>query len=211
MNRKNIKSMKGFTLLELIVVIAIIAILAVIAIPSFTKSIKTARINAIKADITNLRKAMEIYYYNNGGRYSTLSGGDVQGECLGPWKDSSSSLLSISSGQIVFTDPQVNKILTSLKNKLYSGGSWASNYNSFGNIFYCGVGNQTFSTRAKSGTFQNYVVVLWNVDNNGLGVCFDATGFYDGKPYASLTGWFTNWPSVCDTNAVSESFTFFKD
>ena len=194
MNRKNIKSMKGFTLLELIVVIAIIAILAVIAIPSFTKSIKTARINAIKADITNLRKAMEIYYYNNGGKYNNQSApANTQGDCVsGTWNNT------------VFADPVVSKIMLSLKNKLYPGGNWASFYNgggggSFGNIFYCGLGRD----------MTTFVIVLWNIDKTGLGVCLDSAGFYNGKDYSIIPSGstFTTW-TKCFSSAISAPFTF---
>ena len=42
--KKNIKSLKGFTLLELIVVIAIISVLLMIIVPNMTDYIRTSRI-----------------------------------------------------------------------------------------------------------------------------------------------------------------------
>ena len=204
------KKLRAFTLLELIVVIAIIAILAVIAVPSFTKSIKAARINAIKADITNLRKAIDNYYYNNGGKYSTIPYVD------GGWNNFDGRCDDLSQNSrlkdTVFADPEVSKIIKSLKGKLYPGGNWTSNYVTvgFGNIFYCGVGNSNRDIFGNNGVFQNYVIVLWNIDNSGLGVCMDTNGFYNGKDYSQISSGsdFSGWPGICYDYATSGPFTF---
>ena len=176
MNRKNIKSMKGFTLLELIVVIAIIAILAVIAIPSFTKGIRDARIAAVKSDVTNLRKAIAVYYYNNGGKYSSVP--SQQGDCAN----------SSAFPNSVFGDPQVNKLILSLKNKLKPiNGTWWDGISDIGDkIIFCYIADS-----------QTYYTVLFNIDNNGLGICIDSIGFYNGFVHSSTNSLING--SVCNT------------
>ena len=57
---------KGFTLVELLIVIAIIALLATLAIISFTTAQRKSRDAKRKEDISQIQKALEIYYFENG-------------------------------------------------------------------------------------------------------------------------------------------------
>ena len=59
----------GFTLVELLIVIVIISILAAIAIPQFIGSTQDAKTATLKADLTALRNAIELYYHQHGGKY----------------------------------------------------------------------------------------------------------------------------------------------
>ncbi|MCX8513460.1 MAG: prepilin-type N-terminal cleavage/methylation domain-containing protein [Candidatus Pacebacteria bacterium] len=165
-NLKKFYKLPAFTLLELIVVIAIISILATIAIPSFTSSIAKARIAAIKSDVTNLRKAMEIYYYSNGGKYNTGTF-YITRACD-----------NTSGNDNVFADPQVSKIILSLKNKLYPvADTIIPSLSSHSSYFYCGIGLNK----------DTYTMMIYNLDNYGTGLCFDSLGNYIEKPKAPFS------------------------
>ena len=75
---------KGFTLVELLIVIVIISILAAIAIPQFLGSTQDANESTLKADLTALRNAIELYYHQHndqtGGEDSKYPGGNATGE-----------------------------------------------------------------------------------------------------------------------------------
>ena len=56
---------KGFTLIELLVVIAIIGILASVLLVNFSNTQKQAKDSAIKLEMSQIIKALEIFYSNN--------------------------------------------------------------------------------------------------------------------------------------------------
>ena len=65
----------GFTLIELVMVIVVIGVLAAIIIPKFVGQRVQAEIASTKANLENLRTALQIYYANDGGVYpDTLDG-----------------------------------------------------------------------------------------------------------------------------------------
>lgn len=57
---------RGFTLIELLVVIAIIGLLATMAVVAFSGAQRKARDAKRLADVRQIRKALELYYDDNG-------------------------------------------------------------------------------------------------------------------------------------------------
>jgi general secretion pathway protein G len=58
---------RGFTLIELLLVMMILAILAAVVVPKFTGRTQDAKISAAKADISNLKTALQMYELDCGG------------------------------------------------------------------------------------------------------------------------------------------------
>jgi prepilin-type N-terminal cleavage/methylation domain-containing protein len=63
------KSEYGFTLIEILIVVVLLGILATIIIPQITVSSDDAKLNSLKTNLSNLRSAIELYYYQHGNRY----------------------------------------------------------------------------------------------------------------------------------------------
>ena len=59
----------GFTLVELLVVIIIIGILAAVAIPQFGDASSDAKIAALDQNLSCVRSAIELYYYQHNNTY----------------------------------------------------------------------------------------------------------------------------------------------
>ena len=73
-----IKGQKGFTLIELLVVIAIIALMSSIVLVSISTAREKTRNTKRVSDMSQLQKAMEIYFSDN-NTYPTTSSGVVLG------------------------------------------------------------------------------------------------------------------------------------
>lgn len=59
------KNRKGFTLIELLLAMALMAILIVVFIASFSVTLKRGRDQRRKNDLSQLQKALELYYEDN--------------------------------------------------------------------------------------------------------------------------------------------------
>lgn len=68
-----LKRNQGFTLIELLVVIAIIGILSSVVLASLNTARNKGTDAKVKANLSGLRTAAEIYYDNNGGNYGTAT------------------------------------------------------------------------------------------------------------------------------------------
>lgn len=60
------RSRQAFSLVELIVVVVIIGILAAIAIPRFSRGAQGAGDSGVRGNLSVLRNAIELYYYEHG-------------------------------------------------------------------------------------------------------------------------------------------------
>ena len=67
------KNIRGFTLIELLLVIIILGILAALIMGNISNSLKKGRDARRKADLNQIRSALEIYYEDKGAYPSTIS------------------------------------------------------------------------------------------------------------------------------------------
>lgn len=70
------KNKKGFTMIELLVVISIIILLITVGLTSFSATQKKGRDAKRKADLRDIKNALEQYYLSCGMVYPTLNPGD---------------------------------------------------------------------------------------------------------------------------------------
>lgn len=73
---------RGFTLIELLVVIAIIGILSSVVLASLNTARGKGNDAKVKANLSGLRTAAEIYYDNAGGNYGTATNSCTSGMFL---------------------------------------------------------------------------------------------------------------------------------
>src|SRR4051812_17834189 len=64
---------RGFSLIELVIVVVIIAIIGAIAIPRMSRGAAGAADSALTADLTTLRKAIDLYATEHGGTFPALA------------------------------------------------------------------------------------------------------------------------------------------
>jgi len=87
----------AFTLIELLVVVAILGILATVGLGSFQSSQMKSRDAQRKSDLSQIQKALEMYY-NDKGRYRTATEGLPTGE----WSNAAGTIYM----KTVPTDPK---------------------------------------------------------------------------------------------------------
>lgn len=76
------KKLKGFTLIELLVVIAIIGILAALILASVTGARAKARDAKRKSDLSQIKRALAMYYQDNNEKYPSVCNKFNAGEPL---------------------------------------------------------------------------------------------------------------------------------
>lgn len=100
---------KAFTLVELLIVIIIIAVLAAIAIPKFSNSSVKSKESALKAELSLLRNAIELFK-NDCGSYPAAVADLAATSAPASGYDSAGTSRAITPGD--FKGPYVSKIST---------------------------------------------------------------------------------------------------
>ncbi len=67
--KTTIKKQSGFTLIEMLIVIIILGILAMIIIPQIAVSTGDAKVNTLRANLSTVRNAIELYYHQHDSVY----------------------------------------------------------------------------------------------------------------------------------------------
>ena len=67
--KTTIKNQSGFTLIEMLIVIIILGILAMIIIPQIAVSTGDAKVNTLRANLSTVRNAIELYYHQHDSVY----------------------------------------------------------------------------------------------------------------------------------------------
>ena len=98
---------KGFTLIELLVVIAIIGILASIVLVSLNDARNRGYDAEIKAELAQIRNAVEMYYDDNGGTYAGANSTNLGVSHLGTpgcSADASYQIITDATGYTIHAD-----------------------------------------------------------------------------------------------------------
>ena len=77
-NKSRIQTVRGFTLVELLIVIAIIAVLSIFGGANYIQSLKKGRDSRRKADLEQIRAALEMYRTDNTGYPEAENYADAQ-------------------------------------------------------------------------------------------------------------------------------------
>ena len=67
--KTTIKNQSGFTLIEMLIVIIILGILAMVIIPQISVSTGDAKVNTLRANLSTVRNAIELYYHQHDQTY----------------------------------------------------------------------------------------------------------------------------------------------
>ena len=95
---------KGFTTIELLVVIAIIALLSTLAIISLQDSRQRARDAKRLTDLSQMEKALELYYIDN-AQFPSVSTTEWAHSTSGNWATLEAELGPYMAGQVLPVDP----------------------------------------------------------------------------------------------------------
>jgi len=67
MDRRKLKTTRGFTLVEILIVVVILAILGALVVPQFSNAAKLSRENVLKEDLRYLRSQVMVYQAQHNG------------------------------------------------------------------------------------------------------------------------------------------------
>lgn len=165
-NRRGQKQ-TGFTLVELLIVIVVIAILAAISVVAYNGIQERARDSQRTSDVSNITKALEMYYLDN-GRYPAINDGAVDVINGGwattaddSWRRLTDALEPYVSG--IGSDP----VSTPGANVHDTGYNYA--YFSNNNGHYCGTAaNQMYLLLYRFETKPRQEVSIGNCSSNAL-------------------------------------------
>jgi len=152
--KKKRRSNKGFTLMELLIVMAILGLLATIGLGSFRSSQIKGRDAQRKSDLSQIQKALEMYYNDYSGYPETLPAGGSS------WLDATKRTLYMKEVPKDPKDP-AQKYLYQQKNNGTSYALYATVENTNDSCFKSGVCKDYGITCGKENC--NYGVASANV------------------------------------------------
>lgn len=118
---------RGFTLVEILVVVAIIGLLSSIVLSSLESARVRARDATRKSQVDEFKKALQLYYLYNDGKYPCSTNCPTGGGVM-PFTNSSSAGSALKNGGF---------ISSIVSDPLYSDALSQSNCNSTSNFGYC--------------------------------------------------------------------------
>ena len=114
---------RGFTIVELLIVIVVIAILAAITIVAYTGIQERARFSAMRSDISNINKAIQLYYADNGSYPITPNTTACNGNWCGWDQVTGDAFIPGLSPEYIATIPQLPTANASSDTYLYRSPS----------------------------------------------------------------------------------------
>ena len=69
MLQKKLGNQAGFTLIEMLIVVILLGILAMLIVPQISVSTEDARLSQLQANLSAMRNAVELYYYEHKNTY----------------------------------------------------------------------------------------------------------------------------------------------
>lgn len=99
----------GFSLIELVIVIAILGILAAVAVPRMSRGAAGATSSRLRADLSTMRSALELYYAEHNNTYPTLA--NFENALVNQYSDAAGNLNATKTGVFIY-GPYLKEIPT---------------------------------------------------------------------------------------------------
>lgn len=140
----------GFTLIEILIVVILMGILATIIIPQISVSTEDAKINSLKTNLSNMRSAVELYYFQHNNKYPGMN--DIAGAATAV-----DGTATIAFGEQLTKYTDINGVVSNSKTGSYIFGPYLSGAtlpsNPYNNKFNaeCDAGETDITVRDSTG------------------------------------------------------------